>query len=75
LDWLGLAVEQLRQQPRRLRVSASFHDVLGEFYDVIRHAKPEAWTSLRGEARTAMDSPARWLHQRTCLNREYALVT
>jgi len=39
-----------------LRVTASFDDVFGDFYDLIRRAKPKAWTSLRGEARIAMDN-------------------
>ncbi len=56
LAWLGLTVEQLREQSVRLRVSANFDDVLGDFYDLVRRAKPKAWSSLRGEARTAMDS-------------------
>ena len=56
LDWLGLTAKQLREQSVRLRVSANFDDVLGDFYDLVRRATPKAWTSLRGEARTAMDS-------------------
>ena len=49
--WLGLTAEQLRQQSDRLRANASFKDVLGDFYDVVRRAKAEAWMSLRGDAR------------------------
>ena len=56
LDWLGLTVDQLRLQSEILRVSASFDDVLGDFYDIVRRSNPEAWTTLRAEARTAMDS-------------------
>jgi hypothetical protein len=37
-------------------VSANFDDVLGDFYDLVRRARPGAWTTLRGEARTSMDS-------------------
>ena len=55
LAWLGLTVDQLRQQPDRLRANASFRDVLGDFYEVVRRAKSEAWESLRGDARCAMD--------------------
>jgi hypothetical protein len=58
LDWLALTVHQLREQSLNLRVAASFGDVLGDFYDIVRRAKPEAWNSLRGDARTAMDGRA-----------------
>jgi hypothetical protein len=53
--WLALSVDQLRQQSQRLRANASFGDVLGEFYDVVRRAKSTTWESLRGDARCAMD--------------------
>lgn len=56
LTWLGLTVEQLREQSLQLRVIASSEDDLGDFYDLVRRAKPKAWSSLQGEARTAMDS-------------------
>ena len=46
---------QLRRQSGRLRSNASFGDVLGDFYDVVRRAKSEAWDSLRGGARCVMD--------------------
>jgi hypothetical protein len=55
LGWLELTTEQLRKQSKRLRWSANFDDVLGDFYDLVRRAKPEAWNTLRGQARTAMD--------------------
>jgi len=56
LEWLGLTVDQLRREADHLRSSASFDDVLGEFYDVVRRANPNAWDSLLGDARTALDS-------------------
>lgn len=56
VEWLELTVDDLREQSERLRVSASFDDVLGDFYDLVRRSNPEAWTTLRGDARTAMDS-------------------
>jgi hypothetical protein len=56
LGWLGVTRIELGEQSQRLRVSASFEDVLGGFYDVIRRAKPSTWSTLRGSARTAMDS-------------------
>jgi hypothetical protein len=55
LEWLGLAIDQLRQQSDRLRANASFGDVLGDFYDIVRRAKSEVWETLRGDARCAMD--------------------
>jgi hypothetical protein len=55
LEWLGLTLDELRRQSERLRADASFGDVLGDFYDVVRRAKPKAWDSLRGDARCAMD--------------------
>jgi hypothetical protein len=56
LDWLGISAKHLRDQALDLRVSADFDDVLGDFYDLVRRANPRAWMTLRGEARTAMDS-------------------
>lgn len=56
LDWLDVPVDQLHQQSLNLRVAASFDDVVGDFYDLIRRAKAEAWDDLQGDARTAMDS-------------------
>ena len=55
LGWLGLSLDELRRQSGRLRSNASFGDVLGDFYDVVRRAKSEAWDSLRGGARCVMD--------------------
>ncbi len=54
-EWLGINADQLRKQSERLRANASFRDVLGDFYEVVRRAKSEAWESLRGDARCAMD--------------------
>ena len=54
-EWLGVTIDQLRHHSRRLRVNASFGDVLGDFYDVVRRARPGAWDSLLGDARCAMD--------------------
>jgi len=54
-EWLGVTTDQLRQQSQSLRANASFCDVLGDFYDVVRRAKSGAWDSLRGDARCAMD--------------------
>jgi hypothetical protein len=55
LTWLGVTPDQLRRQSEHLRLKASFTDVLGDFYDVIRRARPKAWETLQGEARRSMD--------------------
>lgn len=55
LSWLGLTMDQIKLQAERLRHTASFDDVVGDFYDVIRRARPEAWETLRGAALTTMD--------------------
>ncbi|WP_308468522.1 hypothetical protein [Rathayibacter soli] len=56
LGWLGLTVKEVHRQAELLRSSASFDDVLGDFYDLIRRANPKTWETLQGDARTAMDS-------------------
>jgi hypothetical protein len=55
LDWLGLALDQLDKQIMSLLATASFSDDTGEFYELIRRAKAEAWDSLRGDIAVAMD--------------------
>jgi len=55
LEWLGLSAESVAQQSEGLGLSGSFVDVLGDFYDLVRRAKPAAWSTLRGEALVAMD--------------------
>ena len=44
-----------RAAGHRLEMSASSCDDTGDFYDLIRRAKAEAWDSLRGDAAVAMD--------------------
>ncbi len=53
--WLGVTATQLRTQSEQLRTDAGFRDVLGDFYDLVRRGKPQAWESLRGDARCVMD--------------------
>lgn len=53
--WLGITATQLRKQSECLRANASFVDVLGDFYELVRRAKPQAWESLQGDARCALD--------------------
>jgi hypothetical protein len=56
LDWLGVTAGDLRERSLDLRGAAGSIDVLGDFYDLVRRANPKAWTTLRGDARIAMDS-------------------
>jgi hypothetical protein len=56
LSWLGVDVDALRAQEERLLVDAHFRDVLGDFYEIVRRAKPKAWDTLQGDARLALDN-------------------
>jgi hypothetical protein len=47
--------EQIYNAVMALRVGASYFDDLGKFYDVVRRSDGEAWDSLRGGVRIAMD--------------------
>lgn len=55
LTWLGLSLDQVGQQVTSLRSAASSSDDTGDFYELIRRAKLDAWKSLRGDAAVAMD--------------------
>ena len=55
LGWLGASLEQVKRQVTHLEMSASSCDDTGDFYDLIRRAKAEAWKSLRGDSAVAMD--------------------
>lgn len=55
LTWLGLTLDQIERQLTSLHIAASFSDDTGDFYELIRRAKAEAWKSLRGDAAVAMD--------------------
>jgi hypothetical protein len=55
LDWLGASLEQVGRQVTDLQMSASSCDDTGDFFDLIRRAKDEAWNSLRGDAAVTMD--------------------
>ncbi len=55
LSWLGLSLDQIAAQARDLRIMAAFRDDMGDFYDLIRRARPKSWETLRGDALTAMD--------------------
>jgi hypothetical protein len=55
LAWLGLSLNQIGQEATSLLTAASFRDDMGDFYELIRRAKPDAWKSLRGDAAVATD--------------------
>jgi hypothetical protein len=55
LSWLGLDHERVTRHAAKLRAIAAEHDVLGDFHDLVRRANPEAWNSLRGDARITID--------------------
>lgn len=56
MDWLRVTETQVRDQADDLLSMVRHNDVLGDFYDVVRRADPATWDSLRGPARTQMDS-------------------
>jgi hypothetical protein len=55
LTWLGLSLDQIERQIDALRAMASFCDDTGDFYELVRRARSDAWKSLRGDAAVAMD--------------------
>jgi hypothetical protein len=55
LQWLGVSVDDVAGAADQLRYGANFEDVLGDFYDIVRRAKPKAWSTMRGPALTTMD--------------------
>ncbi|MEU9407544.1 hypothetical protein AB0E08_17945 [Streptomyces sp. NPDC048281] len=55
MTWLGISTSQLAKQVQDLKMSASFRDDMGKFYDVIRRADASAWETMRGDARCALD--------------------
>ncbi len=55
LAWLGLTLDQIKRQVTSLHTLASFCDDTGDFYELIRRAKSDAWKSLRGDAAVTMD--------------------
>lgn len=65
LDWLGVTVEEAKDAADQLRFNASFADVFGDLYDIVRRAKPQSWYTMRGPALTAIDDlvAAEVLHQ------------
>jgi hypothetical protein len=55
LTWAGVDVDAVGQSARELRELAGRIDLVGDFYDVIRRAHPDAWETLRDDALVAMD--------------------
>jgi hypothetical protein len=55
LTWLGLTLDQIGRQVVSLHTVASSRDDTGDFYELTRRAKADAWESLRGDAAAAMD--------------------
>jgi hypothetical protein len=67
LGWLGVSAAEIADQADDFRFAATFGDVLGDFFDIVRRAKPSAWATLRGPALVAMEEriAAEILHRST----------
>jgi hypothetical protein len=55
LAWLGLPSDQITVQESNLRLMGTSRDNLGDFYDIVRRARADAWDTLSGDALAAMD--------------------
>lgn len=55
LGWTGLRLEDIVGAADQLRHQAAAIDVTGAFYDIVRRAEPDAWSTMRGEALVAID--------------------
>lgn len=55
LSWLDVPAEQILKAERDLRFKGTFRDDLGDFYEIVRRAKPEAWETMSGDASAAVD--------------------
>jgi hypothetical protein len=55
LSWLGVPAEQIVTEESDLRLKGTFRDDLGDFYDIVRRAKPDAWETMSGDALASMD--------------------
>jgi hypothetical protein len=53
--WLDLSLDQIEGEITSLLTSAALRDDSGDFYELIRRAKADAWKSLCGDAASAMD--------------------
>jgi hypothetical protein len=53
--WLGVSRDDVFRQADSLRAHASRSGVLGDFYDIVRRARSDAWDGLRGGAAVEMD--------------------
>jgi hypothetical protein len=55
LSWLGLPAKQILAAESDLRFKGTFRDDLGDFYEIVRRAKPDTWETLSGDALAAMN--------------------
>jgi len=55
LTWLGADQDDLRKAARVLRSGGSHLDVTGDFFELIRRARPDKWESLEGDALLSID--------------------
>jgi hypothetical protein len=55
LIWLDLSAKQILSAESDLRLKGTFRDNLGDFYEIVRRAKPDAWETLSGDALSAID--------------------
>jgi hypothetical protein len=59
LSWLDVPPEQILKAERDLRFKGTFRDDLGDFYEIVRWASPDAWETMSGDALTARSSASR----------------
>jgi hypothetical protein len=55
LEWLGMEAADATRLADRLLTTAGFLDMTGEFYELIRRARPDSWDSLSGQVLSAHD--------------------
>jgi hypothetical protein len=55
LRWIGWSTGQLREAAEHLLRTAHNLDPLRNWHQLVRHASPEVWMTLRGDALVAMD--------------------
>jgi hypothetical protein len=55
LSWLDVPAEQILRAERDLRFKGTFRDDLGDFYEIVRQASPQAWETMSGDALAAVD--------------------
>jgi hypothetical protein len=55
LSWLDVPADKILNAERDLRLKGTFRDDLGDFYEIVRRAKPDAWETLSGDALAAVE--------------------